>query len=118
MGGILDLTSLEPTWDRRIELGLSLLNAQADGSGTFHDGRGRWQLGTGHDLRANLLLSRDTLDFADLGDDELREFRRNPSGFLSDLSDSSDPIGKARLSRGLSRRRREGARAAAAGSRD
>jgi len=102
MSGILDLTSLEPSWRRRGELGLTLLNAQAAGSGTFHEERGRWlaslrggslelpfelageeenprfwdafgkvdrQLGAGHDLRLNALLSRDTLDFAELDDD-------------------------------------------------
>ncbi len=42
MGGVLDLSSREPSWRRRTELGLSVLFAEASGSGTLSNGRGHW----------------------------------------------------------------------------
>lgn len=122
MSGVLELTSLEPTWRRRGELGLTLLNAQAGGSGTFHEDRGHWlaslrggslelplelagrrenpkfwdvfgkvdrQLGGGHDLRGNALLARDTLDFADLDDEDQRSFNTLYDGTYVWLTDEA-----------------------------
>lgn len=42
MGGVLDMTTLEPSWPRRTELGASALHLQGSGSGSFHGGRGSW----------------------------------------------------------------------------
>ncbi len=42
MGGVLDLTTREPSWRRRTELGLSVLFAEASSSGTLAGGRGHW----------------------------------------------------------------------------
>ncbi len=42
MSGVLDLTSREPGWRRRTELGLSVLFAEASSSGTPSSGRGHW----------------------------------------------------------------------------
>lgn len=42
MGGVLDLTTLDPVWQRRTELGLSLFNAQAASSGTSPQGVSHW----------------------------------------------------------------------------
>ncbi len=42
MSGILDLTTVDPTWRRHTELGLTLLNAHAASSGTFKDGSRQW----------------------------------------------------------------------------
>ncbi len=42
MSGVLDLSSREPSWQRRTELGLSILFAEASSSGTLSDDRGHW----------------------------------------------------------------------------
>jgi hypothetical protein len=42
MGGVLDMTTTEPSGPRHLEVGLSLLNAHVGGSGAFADGRGGW----------------------------------------------------------------------------
>lgn len=42
MSGVLDMTSVDPAWRRRAELGWSPIDATASGSGTVRQGRGRW----------------------------------------------------------------------------
>ncbi len=42
MSGVLDLSSREPSWRRRTELGLSVLFAEASSSGTLKGGGGHW----------------------------------------------------------------------------
>ncbi len=42
MSGVLEMTTLEPTWQRRSQLGLSVLQGQASTSGTAGDGQRHW----------------------------------------------------------------------------
>jgi hypothetical protein len=42
MGGVLDLTTVDPSWRRRSELAMNVVNARASGSGTLANDRGRW----------------------------------------------------------------------------
>lgn len=42
MGGVLDLTTLDPTWRRRSSIGLSIFNLQLGSSGLLPSDRGNW----------------------------------------------------------------------------